>query len=151
MWIKNIYYGWWLWKNECLRISLALHTYVFYFLFNWLLFNISNYFFFHFLQVQDLAERMIKWLKVGGYIFFRETCFHQSGDHKGKNNPTHYREPRFYTKVILKSVLFIHTQKLTHEWLELYINSMCSVIFSFLISLNYLILLFDYLLLLILT
>lgn len=42
---------------------------------------------------------MVKWLKVGGYIFFRESCFHQSGDHKRKNNPTHYRVPRFYTKV----------------------------------------------------
>ncbi|GFQ07279.1 phosphoethanolamine n-methyltransferase [Phtheirospermum japonicum] len=51
------------------------------------------------LDVENLAERMVKWLKVGGYIYFRESCFHQSGDHKRKNNPTHYREPRFYTKV----------------------------------------------------
>jgi len=42
---------------------------------------------------------MVKWLKVGGFIFFRESCFHQSGDSKRKVNPTHYREPRFYTKV----------------------------------------------------
>jgi len=42
---------------------------------------------------------MVKWLKVGGYIFFRESCFHQSGDLERKVNPTHYREPRFYTKV----------------------------------------------------
>lgn len=41
---------------------------------------------------------MVKWLKVGGFLFFRESCFHQSGDFKRKNNPTHYREPRFYTK-----------------------------------------------------
>lgn len=41
----------------------------------------------------------MKWLRPGGYIFFRESCFHQSGDHKRKSNPTHYREPRFYTKV----------------------------------------------------
>jgi len=50
-------------------------------------------------QVENLAGRMIKWLKVGGYVFFRESCFHQSGDSKRKYNPTHYREPRFYTKV----------------------------------------------------
>ncbi|KAK6127616.1 hypothetical protein DH2020_038633 [Rehmannia glutinosa] len=50
-------------------------------------------------EVENLAERMVKWLKVGGYIFFRESCFYQLGDHKGKNNPTHYREPRFYTKI----------------------------------------------------
>jgi phosphoethanolamine N-methyltransferase len=45
---------------------------------------------------------MVKWLKVGGHIFFRESCFHQSGDSKRKVNPTHYREPRFYTKVFKK-------------------------------------------------
>lgn len=60
---------------------------------NWLLMYLSDE------EVQSLVERMVKWLKVGGYIFFRESCFHQSGDHKRKNNPTHYREPRFYTKV----------------------------------------------------
>jgi len=42
---------------------------------------------------------MVKWLNVDGCIFFRESCFHQSGDSKRKYNPTHYREPRFYTKV----------------------------------------------------
>lgn len=52
---------------------------------------------------------MMKWLRVGGYIFFRESCFHQSGDCKRKSNPTHYREPRFYTKVFscLTSVHFV--------------------------------------------
>ncbi|EYU33965.1 hypothetical protein ABFS83_09G056000 [Erythranthe nasuta] len=60
---------------------------------NWLLMYLSDK------EVENLAQRMVKWLKVGGYIFFRESCFHQSGDHKRKNNPTHYREPRFYTKV----------------------------------------------------
>ncbi|XP_047338147.1 phosphoethanolamine N-methyltransferase 1-like [Impatiens glandulifera] len=60
---------------------------------NWLLMYLSDN------EVENLVERMVKWLKVGGYIFFRESCFHQSGDHKRKNNPTHYREPRYYTKV----------------------------------------------------
>ncbi|XP_010263678.1 PREDICTED: phosphoethanolamine N-methyltransferase-like [Nelumbo nucifera] len=60
---------------------------------NWLLMYLSDK------EVENLAERMAKWLKVGGFIFFRESCFHQSGDCKRKNNPTHYREPRFYTKV----------------------------------------------------
>ncbi|XP_057446922.1 phosphoethanolamine N-methyltransferase [Lotus japonicus] len=60
---------------------------------NWLLMYLSDQ------EVENLAERMIKWLNVGGYIFFRESCFHQSGDSKRKYNPTHYREPRFYTKV----------------------------------------------------
>lgn len=60
---------------------------------NWLLMYLSEK------EVENLAERMLKWLKVGGHIFFRESCFHQSGDSKRKNNPTHYREPRYYTKV----------------------------------------------------
>ncbi|XP_024022156.1 phosphomethylethanolamine N-methyltransferase [Morus notabilis] len=60
---------------------------------NWLLMYLSDK------EVENLAERMVKWLKVGGFIFFRESCFHQSGDCKRKYNPTHYREPRFYTKV----------------------------------------------------
>lgn len=60
---------------------------------NWLLMYLSD------IEVENLAERMVKWLKVGGFIFFRESCFHQSGDSKRKINPTHYREPRFYTKL----------------------------------------------------
>ncbi|KAK9091597.1 hypothetical protein Sjap_024774 [Stephania japonica] len=60
---------------------------------NWLLMYLSND------EVKSLVEKMVKWLRVGGYIFFRESCFHQSGDCKRKNNPTHYREPRFYTKI----------------------------------------------------
>ncbi|XP_058192329.1 phosphomethylethanolamine N-methyltransferase-like isoform X1 [Rhododendron vialii] len=60
---------------------------------NWLLMYLSDK------EVECLVERMVKWLKVGGFIFFRESCFHQSGDCKRKNNPTHYREPRYYTKV----------------------------------------------------
>ncbi|KAK2439651.1 phosphoethanolamine N-methyltransferase [Trifolium repens] len=60
---------------------------------NWLLMYLSDN------EVENLAERMMKWLKDDGYIFFRESCFHQSGDSKRNYNPTHYREPRFYTKV----------------------------------------------------
>ncbi|OVA01721.1 Methyltransferase type 11 [Macleaya cordata] len=60
---------------------------------NWLLMYLSDN------EVEKLVKRMVKWLKVGGFIFFRESCFHQSGDCKRRNNPTHYREPRFYTKV----------------------------------------------------
>ncbi|KAJ4973023.1 hypothetical protein NE237_006197 [Protea cynaroides] len=60
---------------------------------NWLLMYLTDE------EVENLVERMVKWLKVGGFIFFRESCFHQSGDSKRKNNPTHYREPRYYTKV----------------------------------------------------
>ncbi|CAI0400453.1 unnamed protein product [Linum tenue] len=64
---------------------------------NWLLMYLSD------AEVENLAQRLMKWLKPGGYIFFRESCFHQSGDSKRKYNPTHYREPRFYTKVFMGS------------------------------------------------
>ncbi|KAL5697414.1 phosphoethanolamine N-methyltransferase [Ranunculus cassubicifolius] len=60
---------------------------------NWLLMYLADN------EVENLAKRMVNWLKKGGYIFFRESCFHQSGDCKRKNNPTHYREPRYYTKL----------------------------------------------------
>jgi len=60
---------------------------------NWLLMYLSDE------EVEDLSQKAISWLKPGGYIFFRESCFHQSGDQKRKNNPTHYRQPSFYTKV----------------------------------------------------
>ncbi|KAF8696103.1 hypothetical protein HU200_036993 [Digitaria exilis] len=60
---------------------------------NWLLMYLSDE------EIDKLVERMVKWLKVGGYIFFRESCFHQSGDLERKVNPTHYRDPRFYTKI----------------------------------------------------
>ncbi|XP_057465353.1 phosphomethylethanolamine N-methyltransferase-like [Actinidia eriantha] len=66
---------------------------------NWLLMYLSDK------EVEYLVERMVKWLKVGGFIFFRESCFHQSGDSKRKNNPTHYREPRYYTKVFKECLL----------------------------------------------
>ena len=38
----------------------------------------------------------VKQVKEGGTIFFRESCFRQSGDAKRSNNPTHYRNPRNY-------------------------------------------------------
>jgi phosphoethanolamine N-methyltransferase len=38
----------------------------------------------------------VEQVKEGGTIFFRESCFRQSGDAKRSNNPTHYRNPRNY-------------------------------------------------------
>ena len=35
-------------------------------------------------------------VKEGGLVFFRESCFKQSGDKQRKSNPTHYRNPRNY-------------------------------------------------------
>ncbi|XP_006393388.2 uncharacterized protein LOC18011018 isoform X2 [Eutrema salsugineum] len=60
---------------------------------NWLLMYLSDK------EVELFSKRMLGWIKPGGYIFFRESCFHQSGDSKRKSNPTHYREQKFYTKI----------------------------------------------------
>ncbi len=42
--------------------------------------------------------RCCRYLQVhtGGLVFFRESCFRQSGDVKRSSNPTHYRNPRDY-------------------------------------------------------
>jgi len=51
------------------------------------------------LQVRELAKRSLRWCKPGGYVFFRESCFRQSGDVARTFNPSHYRHPSFYTKL----------------------------------------------------
>eukprot|EP00898_Chlorokybus_atmophyticus_P009086 jgi/Chlat1/9179/Chrsp97S08451 len=60
---------------------------------NWLMMYLADS------EVQELAGNMLSWLEEGGCLFFRESCFHQSGDAKRKNNPTHYRDPDFYTQI----------------------------------------------------
>ncbi|KAJ3670687.1 hypothetical protein LUZ60_008113 [Juncus effusus] len=60
---------------------------------NWLLMSLSD------AEVEQVAGRMVEWLKPGGNIFFSELCLDQSGELKREANQTHYREPRFYTKI----------------------------------------------------
>ncbi|KAL4421015.1 hypothetical protein ABPG77_008852 [Micractinium sp. CCAP 211/92] len=60
---------------------------------NWLLMYLGDS------EVQQLARNMLNWVKEGGTVFFRESCFRQSGDRQRKNNPTHYRNPREYFKI----------------------------------------------------
>ena len=40
---------------------------------NWLLMYLND------LEVLDLVEKSLRSIKPGGYMFFRESCFHQSG------------------------------------------------------------------------
>ncbi|KAF4323930.1 hypothetical protein BBO99_00002355 [Phytophthora kernoviae] len=47
-------------------------------------------------EVKAFAKKAIKWLRPGGKLFFRESCFRQSGDFTRSSNPTHYRHPGFY-------------------------------------------------------
>ena len=60
---------------------------------NWLLMYLSD------AEVDMLARNMLTWLDDGGIVFFRESCFRQSGDKSRSNNPTHYRNPRHYFEV----------------------------------------------------
>ena len=59
---------------------------------NWLLMYLSDE------EVQTLATNCLNWLKPGGRIFFRESCFHRSGNAPRRWNPTIYRDPRTYFK-----------------------------------------------------
>ncbi|XP_073710538.1 uncharacterized protein [Misgurnus anguillicaudatus] len=71
---------------------------------NWLLMYISNQ------ELKSLAEKMLGWLRPGGYLFFRESCFHQSGDSKRDFNPTQYRTPAHYNH-LMTSVLLEESEK----------------------------------------
>ncbi|XP_051514435.1 uncharacterized protein LOC127418090 isoform X1 [Myxocyprinus asiaticus] len=66
---------------------------------NWLLMYLSDQ------ELRSLAEKMLGWLRPGGYLFFRESCFHQSGDSKRDFNPTHYRTPAHYNHLMTSVVL----------------------------------------------
>ncbi|KAK9864301.1 hypothetical protein WJX84_007766, partial [Apatococcus fuscideae] len=60
---------------------------------NWLLMYLTD------AEVAHLASNALNWLTEGGVVFFRESCFKQSGDKARKSNPTHYRSPRHYFAV----------------------------------------------------
>lgn len=90
---------------------------------NWLLMYLSDR------EVEELAQRMLQWVRRGGYIFFRESCFHQSGDHKRKNNPTHYRPPSFYFKAFQEASVL----ESDDSWSELQLIS-CKCINAYVIN-----------------
>lgn len=57
---------------------------------NWLLMYFTD------AEVDELFAKSLRWLRPGGYLFFRESCFHQSGNAKRNENPTEYRSPGQY-------------------------------------------------------
>ncbi|XP_070574723.1 uncharacterized protein [Ptychodera flava] len=57
---------------------------------NWLMMYLTDE------EVMKLAEQSLKWLKEGGLMFFRESCFHKSGDKARTVNPSVYRSPSLY-------------------------------------------------------
>ncbi|XP_071957876.1 uncharacterized protein [Antedon mediterranea] len=61
---------------------------------NWLLMYLSD------AEVNELIINIIKWIKPGGKVFFRESCFRQSGNTKRDFNPTNYRSPSTYCAML---------------------------------------------------
>jgi phosphoethanolamine N-methyltransferase len=62
----------------------------------------------------------LEWLKPGGNIFLRESCFRQSGDVSRAFNPSHYRHPSFYTNTFAEvrarvCVYSLHTSTTTTQ------------------------------------
>ena len=75
---------------------------------NWLLMYLSDQ------EVLDLGTRMLSWLNEGGILFFRESCFRQSGDKARTSNPTHYRNPRDYFKIFDSVAQNVGDGKISH-------------------------------------
>ncbi|KAL4613037.1 phosphoethanolamine N-methyltransferase 3-like [Arapaima gigas] len=65
---------------------------------NWLLMYLSDE------ELLSVIKSMLCWLRPGGYLFFRESCFHQSGDCKRDFNPTQYRTPAQYNHLMTSAV-----------------------------------------------
>lgn len=65
---------------------------------NWLLMYLSDE------EVESLAQRALSWLDDTGMVFFRESCFKQSGDVERNSNPSHYRDPNDYFCIFDKVV-----------------------------------------------
>ena len=49
-------------------------------------------------ECQELAKNILTWLRPGGHIFLRESCFHASGNTARRFNPTKYRTPEQYSQ-----------------------------------------------------
>nr|XP_060614153.1 uncharacterized protein LOC132764257 [Anolis sagrei ordinatus] len=61
---------------------------------NWLFMYLSDD------ELSEAAQKLLRWLRPGGHLFFRESCFFQSGDTPRAFNPTRYRTPAEYNHVL---------------------------------------------------
>ncbi|CAF1056322.1 unnamed protein product [Adineta ricciae] len=66
---------------------------------NWLFMYLSDQ------ETEQLLQKSLTWLKSDGTLFFRESCFHSSGNIKPDENPTHYRSPRQYIDMCQSRIL----------------------------------------------
>uniref|UniRef100_A0A665XEH2 phosphoethanolamine N-methyltransferase n=1 Tax=Echeneis naucrates TaxID=173247 RepID=A0A665XEH2_ECHNA len=61
---------------------------------NWLLMYLSDE------ELDSFIKKMLSWLQPGGFLFFRESCNHRSGDSKRDFNPTCYRTEAQYSHLV---------------------------------------------------
>jgi len=62
---------------------------------NWLFMYLSDE------ESQRLLQKVLTWLKPDGHLFFRESCFHQSGNlRRPGENPTRYRSLTAYDSML---------------------------------------------------
>ncbi|XP_068596626.1 phosphoethanolamine methyltransferase [Brachionichthys hirsutus] len=61
---------------------------------NWLMMYLSDE------ELNSFLEKMLAWLRPGGFAFFRESCDHRSGDSKMGFNPTYYRTDAQYSYLV---------------------------------------------------
>uniref|UniRef100_A0A8D0C3F1 phosphoethanolamine N-methyltransferase n=1 Tax=Salvator merianae TaxID=96440 RepID=A0A8D0C3F1_SALMN len=61
---------------------------------NWLFMYLSD------TEVSNVVQRMLLWLRPGGHLFLRESCFYQSGNSPRSFNPTLYRSPADYNRLL---------------------------------------------------
>ncbi|XP_029467405.1 phosphomethylethanolamine N-methyltransferase-like isoform X2 [Rhinatrema bivittatum] len=80
-------------QSDVATLELPSHSFDFVFS-NWLFMYLTDG------EILQLAERILGWLRPGGYLFFRESCFFQSGDCKRVFNPTLYRAPADYNHLL---------------------------------------------------
>nr|XP_033477076.1 phosphoethanolamine methyltransferase isoform X1 [Epinephelus lanceolatus] len=61
---------------------------------NWLLMYLTDE------ELQCFLKKTLSWLRPGGFLFFRESCNHRSGDSKRDFNPTCYRTEAQYSQLV---------------------------------------------------
>jgi phosphoethanolamine N-methyltransferase len=70
---------------------------------NWLFMYLDNR------QLALLRNKIRRWTRVGGKVFFRESCFVGStGTAPSKDNPTSYRSDEEYTRLFEKDFNLLH-------------------------------------------
>uniref|UniRef100_A0A8D2Q6B4 phosphoethanolamine N-methyltransferase n=1 Tax=Varanus komodoensis TaxID=61221 RepID=A0A8D2Q6B4_VARKO len=61
---------------------------------NWLFMYLSD------AELISVARQMLLWLRPDGHLFFRESCFYPSGNSPRRFNPTLYRTPAEYNRLL---------------------------------------------------